>query len=147
MDQGRTRQEMFFLANDPVSRPSGAESADAAATYTILLRDFTASVSLAGRPGRPTVHISLELKVSHPGQSFPDDITAVMSYEDIVEDLRRLCAQDAVPGPEYLADQTAALCLAHPKVRQVRVDVELPSLLPDTAGAGVTITRNRDADR
>ncbi|QCO04306.1 dihydroneopterin aldolase (plasmid) [Azospirillum argentinense] len=137
---------MSFLPNDPVSRPFGADVCGAAATYTILLRDFTATVSIAGRSGRPTVHISLELKVSHPGLSFPDDITAVMSYEDIVEDLRRLCAQEAVPGPDYLADQAAALCLAHPKVRQVRVDVELPSLLPDTAGAGVTITRNRDAD-
>ncbi|CAO3378702.1 dihydroneopterin aldolase [Azospirillum argentinense] len=134
------------MANDPVSRPTGAAASGAAATYTILLRDFTAGVSVAGRLGRPTVHISLELKVSHPGSSFPDDITAVMSYEDIVEDLRRLCAQDEVPGLDYLADQSAALCLAHPEVRQVRVDVELPSLLPDTAGAGVTITRHRGAD-
>lgn len=134
------------MANDPVSRHTGAHTTGAAATYTILLRDFTATVSIAGRPGRPTVRISLELKVSHPGLGFPDDITAVMSYEDIVEDLRRLCAQEAVPGPEYLADRTAELCLVHPKVRRVRVDVELPSLLPDTAGAGVTITRERDAE-
>ncbi|QCO16875.1 dihydroneopterin aldolase (plasmid) [Azospirillum brasilense] len=137
---------MLFLANDPVSRPFGADLSGAAATYTILLRDFTATVSVAGRPGRPTVRISLELKVSHPGLSFPDDITAVMSYEDIVEDLRRLCAQEALPGPEYLADRTADLCLAYPKVRHVRVEVELSSPLPDTAGSGVTITRSRDAD-
>ena len=112
-------------------------------TYTILLKDFTATVSVAGRPGRPMAHINLELKVSHPGRGFPDDITAVMSYEDIVEDLRRLCAEETVPGPDYLADRTAGLCLAHPKVRRVRVDVELPSLLPDAAGAGVSITRTR----
>ena len=134
------------MVNDSVSRHTGAVPPGAAATYTILLRDFTATVSLAGRPGRPTVRISLELKGSHPGPGFPDDITAVMSYEDIVEALRRLCAQDAVPGPDYLADRTADLCLAHPKVRRVRVDVELPSLLPDTAGAGVTITRTRNAE-
>ncbi|MDQ2103977.1 dihydroneopterin aldolase [Azospirillum isscasi] len=135
------------MANDSVSRHSGASDSGAAATtYTILLRDFTATVSVAGRPGRPTVRISLELKVSHPGLGFPDDITAVMSYEDIVEDLRRLCAQETLPGPDYLADRTADLCLAHPKVRRVRVDVELQSLIPDTAGAGVTITRNRSPE-
>ncbi|CAO3452113.1 hypothetical protein [Azospirillum argentinense] len=133
------------VSRDPVSRPFGADLSGATATYTILLRDFTAIVSVAGRPGRPTVHISLELKVSHPGLSFPDDITAVMSYEDIVEDLRRLCAQEGLPGPDYLADRAADLCLAYPKVRQVRVDVELSSLLPDTAGSGVTLTRSRDA--
>lgn len=127
------------MANDTASRR--ADATGAARTYTILLRDFTATVSIAGRPDRCPVSISLELKVSHPGHGFPDDITAVMSYEDIVEDLRRLCAEDAIPGADYLADRAADLCLTHPKVRRVRVDVELPSLQPDTAGAGVSITR------
>ncbi|WP_448205508.1 dihydroneopterin aldolase [Azospirillum sp. sgz302134] len=131
------------MANDTASRRAASTDSGAATTYTILLRDFTATVSVAGREGRPTVRISLELKVSHPGHGFPDDINAVMSYEDIVEDLRRLCAEETVPGPDYLADRTADLCLAHPKVQRVRVDVELPSLLPDTAGAGVSITRTR----
>ena len=66
-----------------------------------------------------------------------------MSYEDIVEDLRHLCAEDAVPGPDYLADRAAALCLAHAKVRRVRVDVELASALPDMTGSGVSITREQ----
>ena len=129
------------MANDTASRR--ADASGAAQTYTILLRDFTATVSIAGRPERCPVSISLELKVSHPGRGFPDDITAVMSYEDIVEDLRRLCAEDAIPGADYLADRSAGLCLAHDKVRRVRVDVELPSLRPDTAAAGVSITRTR----
>lgn len=129
------------MANDTDSRRAAASQASA--TYTILLRDFTATVSLAGRPDRTTARINLELKVSHPGRGFPDDIAAVMSYEDIVEDLRRLCAEDAVPGPDYLADRAAALCLAHAKVRRVRVDVELSSPLPDVTGSGVSITREQ----
>ncbi|MBP2290480.1 dihydroneopterin aldolase [Azospirillum rugosum] len=130
------------MPNDTDSRRAGAAS-DASATYTILLRDFTATVSLAGRTDHTTARINLELKVSHPGRGFPDDIAAVMSYEDIVEDLRRLCAEDAVPGPDYLADRAAALCLAHAKVRRVRVDVELSSALPDVTGSGVSITREQ----
>lgn len=132
------------MANDIASRR--ADAPGAALTYTILLRDFTATVSLAGRADRSPVRISLELTVSHPGHGFPDDITAVMSYEDIVEDLRRLCAEEAVPGPDYLADRAAGLCLAHPKVRRVRVDVELPSLQPGTAGAGVSITQTQSGE-
>ncbi len=126
--------------------PRRADASGGAQTYTIILRDFTATVSVAGRPGRPPVRISLELTVSHPGRGFPDDITAVMSYEDIVEDLRRLCAAETVPGPGHLAERVADLCLAHPEVRRVRVDVELPSLLPDTAGAGVVLTRDRGGE-
>lgn len=130
------------MPNDTDPRRAAATS-QASATYTILLRDFTATVSLAGRPDRTTARINLELKVSHPGRGFPDDIAAVMSYEDIVEDLRRLCAEDAVPGPDYLADRAAALCLAHARVRRVRVDVELSSALPDMTGSGVSITREQ----
>ncbi|MCW2243445.1 hypothetical protein [Azospirillum canadense] len=130
------------MANHTDSRRADA-ACDATMTYTILLRDFTATVSLAGRPDRTTARINLELKVSHPGRDFPDDIAAVMSYEDIVEDLRRLCAEDAVPGPDYLADRAAVLCLAHAKVRRVRVDVELSSALPDMTGSGVSITREQ----
>lgn len=136
------RLETSFLANDTDSRRADPAS-DTSATYTILLRDFTATVSLADRPDPATARINLELKVSHPGRGFPDDIAAVMSYEDIVEDLRRLCAEDAVPGPDYLADRAAALCLTHARVRRVRVDVELSSPLPNVMGSGVSITREQ----
>lgn len=137
------------MANDTISRraaasrPGAADAPGAPETYTILLRDFAATVSVAGRPDRPAARISLVLKVAHPGRGFPDDIAAVMSYEDIVEDLRRLCAEDSIPGPEYLAERTAALCLAHDRVLHARVDVELSSARPDTAGSGVSITRIR----
>lgn len=129
------------MSDNTAFRRAGAPGA--ALTYTILLRDFVATVSVAGWPGRPQARLNLELTVAHPGRGFPDDIAAVMSYEDIVEDLRRLCADETMPGPEYLAERTAALCLAHPKVRRVRVDVELPSQQPDTAAAGVSLTRTR----
>lgn len=131
------------MAENPQNRDVLFRKANPAATYTILLRDFSASVSVAGRDDRPSVRISLELTVSHPGHGFPDDITAVMSYEDIVEDLRRLCAGEAIPGADYLADRTAALCLDHDKVQRVRVDVELSSPVPGDAWVGVSIIRHR----
>lgn len=111
------------------------------ATYTILLRDFGATVAVVGRDGRPPVRISLRLTVTHPGPGFPDDIAAVMSYEDIVEDLRRICAEETVPGPEHLAERAADICLSHVQVKVAEVEVELPSPDPAVAGAGATITR------
>ncbi|SMH43753.1 tunnelling fold family protein [Azospirillum agricola] len=110
-------------------------------TYTILVRGFTATVHLAGRPGRPTARIDLTLTVAHPGAGFPDDIAAVMSYEDIIEDLRRLCADETIPDPGYLAGRAADLCLGHAKVQRVHADVELPSLSAEGAVSGASITR------
>lgn len=99
-----------------------------ASTYTILLRGFAATVAMDGWPGRPEVRINLRLTVSHPGPGFPDNIAAVMSYEDIVEDLRRVCAQEILPSPDHLAERTAGLCLAHQEVLSAEVEVELPAV-------------------
>jgi len=129
------------LSDHSAERCTIVQPGGAALTYTILVRGFAATVAVTGRSGRPTARFDLTLTVSHPGAGFPDDIGAVMSYEDIVEDLRRLCADEAIPGPDYLADRAADLCLSHAKVQRVRVDVELPSMTDDGASAGASITR------
>lgn len=114
----------------------------AAPTYTIFLRDFTAPVALRGEDtGRPA-HFNVRLMVAHPGPDFADDIAAVMSYEPIVQDLRRLCADERLSGVEELAERAAALCLKQPKVYSVRVDVELPEHASG-AVAGVTVSREQ----
>lgn len=118
------------------SAPGGA-----AGTYTIFLRDFTAPVLLRGEERQRTAHFNVRLSVTHPGPDFPDDIAAVMSYEPIVQDLRRLCADETLPGVEELAERAAALCLKQSKVRSVRVEVELPERSAG-AVAGVTVTRD-----
>ncbi|BAI73966.1 hypothetical protein AZL_a04350 (plasmid) [Azospirillum sp. B510] len=111
--------------------------------YTILVRGFTAAVAVAGRADRADVRFDLTLTVTHPGPGFPDDIAAVMSYEDIVEDLRRLCGESNVPGADYLADRAAALCLSHAKVRRVQVDVTIPAAESGGPTAGASLTRAR----
>ncbi|HEY0833057.1 MAG TPA: hypothetical protein VGE72_04025 [Azospirillum sp.] len=130
------------MADDTFPRRA-ANSSGAALTYTIFLRDFTALVSIRGEAERRAARFNVRLTVAHPGPGFPDDIAAVMSYEDIVEDLRRLCAGPAVPGPEDLAERTAALCLERDRVRKVRVEVELRSSGTGDVLAGVAITRER----
>ncbi|WP_051340614.1 hypothetical protein [Azospirillum halopraeferens] len=110
------------------------------ATYTIFLRDFAAPVAERGREGRRVARITIELTVQHPGAGFPDDITAVMSYEDIVQDLRDLCARTPVAGPGDLAERAAALCLSRSRVHRAGVEVEIG----ENEG-GVAVTRARPA--
>jgi len=105
-----------------------------AETYTIIIKDFTAPVRLGGTPG--SARIGLTLDVLHPGAGFADDISAVMSYEDIVVGLRRLCAGLDLPAAaaeagRVLADRTLDLCCDYPRVRRVQVQARLT-----TEGAG-----------
>jgi 7,8-dihydroneopterin aldolase/epimerase/oxygenase len=129
------------LSDNSTDRRAIVQPGGATLTYTILVRGFTAPVRLVGRGGPITASFDLTLTVAHPGQGFPDDIAAVMSYEDIVEELRRLCAEQSISGPDYLAERAADLCLAHAKVQRASVDVELPSATEDGAGTGASITR------
>jgi len=126
------------LTDDSVQRRPA--SGGAAPTYTIFLRDFSAPVVLRGEESQRPAHFNVRLTVTHPGPDFPDDIAAVMSYEPIVQDLRRLCADERLPGVEELAERAASLCLKQPRVCSVRVDVELPD--GGSSGiAGVTLSR------
>ncbi|PWC34338.1 hypothetical protein [Azospirillum sp. TSO35-2] len=129
------------MSDHSAERTTIVQPGGAPLTYTILVRGFAAAVAIAGRADRPMVRFDLTLTVTHPGPGFPDDIAAVMSYEDIVEDLRRLCAESAVPGPDYLADRAADLCLTHAKVRRVAVEVTVPSAAADGAASGASLTR------
>lgn len=131
------------MSDDSVKRTMLVQPGGAPLTYTILVRGFAAAVALAGRTDRPDVRFDLTLTVTHPGPGFPDDIAAVMSYEDIVEDLRRLCAESNVSGAEYLADRAADLCLSHAKVRLVQVDVTIPAADSGDSAAGTSLTRGR----
>lgn len=113
-----------------------------ASTYTIFLRDFTAPVVLRGENEQRSAQFNVRLTVDHPGAEFADDIAAVMSYEPIVLDLRRLCADENPTGVEELAERAAAICLKQRKVHSVRVEVELPSH-GSGAMAGITVSRDQ----
>jgi 2-amino-4-hydroxy-6-hydroxymethyldihydropteridine diphosphokinase len=89
--------------------------------YKILLRDFQAQT-----PDGRAVRLDLDLETCHPGRQFRDDISAVMSYEDIVVGLRRLCARDFARDLNVFAQNIGDLCLSFPRVigasGQVRQD-------------------------
>ncbi len=112
------------MADDRILRhPSGPVRAPA--TYTIFLTGFQGAVTTAAAESAP-VRFDLALTVAHPGPGFPDDIAAVMSYEDIVQALRALCAEAPAADAGRLAARAAELSLANPKVHAVRVRVEGP---------------------
>lgn len=105
-------------------------------TYTIFLRDLVAPLPRAGSasgPG-PSARLTARLEALHPGRQFADDIAAVLSYEDVVVDLRRLCAHAATPDPAALALAAADRALTHPDVRSVEVEISItPSAPPDAS--------------
>lgn len=127
------------MPSDSLRRPAIAGTAP---TYTIFLNDFSAAVRTPGEAAPRQAHFHLRLTVTHPGPDFPDDIAAVMSYEPIIQDLRRLCADERPANAEELAERAASVCLRQEQVVSARVEVAL-SDRPDGAMAGVTLFREQ----
>lgn len=127
------------MPSDSLRRPA---SPGAAPTYTIFLNDFSAPVWLAGDGAPRPAHVDLRLTVTHPGAGFADDIAAVMSYEPIIQDLRRLCADERPANAEALAERAASVCLKQAQVVSARVEVTLTGRA-DGAVAGVTLFREQ----
>ncbi|NYZ10972.1 hypothetical protein HL658_00300 [Azospirillum sp. RWY-5-1] len=128
------------MGNDFAARRTGP--AGGADTYTILLTGFRAPVILPGGDGA-TARFDLELTVLHPGPEFPDDIAAVMSYEDIVQALRDLCAEETAADAGRLAEKAADLTIGLPKVTRTKVSVALSGVRTDEPARGATIMRER----
>jgi len=72
-----------------------------------------------------------------------DELSRVVSYEVIAQDVRRIAAAGHIKLVETLAERIAHACLADPRVRLARVQVEKLDVFPDAAAAGVTVERAR----
>ena len=122
-----------------------AESAPA--QYRIFLRDLEVRLSIGvhEHEHRRTqrVRINVELTVRHPGAGFRDEIAAVLSYEGLVDGIRRVAEAGHIKLIETLADRIADLCLEDARVTHAEVRVEKLEVFADAAAVGVVMTKGR----
>ncbi len=117
------------------------------AVYRIFLRDLVVRLSIGvhehehRRPQQ--VRINVELTVRHPGPGFADEISAVLSYEGLVEGIRGVARDGHIKLIETLAERIGELCLEDPRVFSAEVRVEKLEVFPDAASVGVVMTKGR----
>lgn len=116
----------------------------------VLIRDLVLSASIGIHahehlaPQR--VKINVELRVDKRTPASDDDISSVVSYEDIVNGIRKIVDQGHIKLVETLAERIAELSLRDERVVSATVRVEKPDVEPDAAGVGVEIHRRRRSD-
>ena len=92
------------------------------------------------------VRINVELRVGKRSPASDDDISSVVSYEDIVSGIRKIVEQGHIKLVETLAERIAALCLSDERVVSATVRVEKPDIEPDAEGVGVEIHRRQRSE-
>ena len=114
----------------------------------VLIEDLRLQLFIGVNPeekvARQEVLISVHMMVRDTGPSARDELADHVSYADVVAKLRER-GQSArhVNLVETLAEETAELALAEPRVESVIVAVRKPNIVAEAKGVGVVIHRRR----
>ncbi|MEI6985070.1 MAG: dihydroneopterin aldolase [Rhodospirillaceae bacterium] len=115
--------------------------------YRIFLRDLVLRLSIGVHEHEhrqdQRVRVNVELTVCHPGLGFSDEITAVLSYEELADGIRRVALSGHIKLIETLADRIADLALIDGRVLAVEVRVEKLDVFCDAVSVGVVMTKCR----
>lgn len=113
--------------------------------YRIRITDLVLPANIGvyeqERQGPQRVRFNVVLQVAERGGPLNDDITNVLSYDDIVRGIRAILDRGHINLVETLAEEVAALCLSDPRVSRVTVKVEKLDVIPEAAAVGVEIER------
>jgi len=92
-----------------------------------------------GRAQRVRVSVEVDLDLDPPAHG--DTLANVLSYDAIVDGVRRLTGAGHINLVETLAEQIADLCLADPRARRVWARVEKIDVIAEASGVGFEIER------
>ncbi|MBC7950474.1 MAG: dihydroneopterin aldolase [Rhodospirillaceae bacterium] len=116
--------------------------------YRILVRDLVLKCLIGIHahellaPQR--VRVNVDMAVYEQAGPLSDDIANVVSYEDIIEGIKRMLADGHINLVETLAEKIAELCLVDARVKSVRVRVEKLDVYAEAASVGIEIERRQD---
>lgn len=88
------------------------------------------------------VRLTVEMTVAYPAPIAQDTIDQVLDYDFVRDGVRALAGGPGFALQETLVEAVASLCLADPRVRQVRVRSMKMDVYPDAA-VGCEVVRAR----
>lgn len=112
----------------------------------IFLRDYQVEASIgwyaAEKGQRQRVHLNVDLFVPIAATTpRDDDLSEVVDYDMVRNSITQCIGDGHIHLLETLIDRVAAMLLAHPHVRGVRVSSEKPDIYPDCRSVGVEVFR------
>ena len=121
------------------------ENAIEGARYTVTVRGLALMASIGiradERQRKQRVRVSVDLTATNP---FPgEDRRRIINYEKIVAGIREIAGAGHIDLCEGFAERVCTVCLADPRVAQVRVWVEKLDVFPDANGVGAMVERVR----
>ncbi len=120
--------------------------------WRLFVRDLVIGCAIGvhaherGREQRVRINVEVEVSANHGPRPINDDIRRVMSYEKIVEGIRRIAASGHINLVETLAERIAQHCLENRRALAVRVRVEKLEVYEDAESVGCELERRRASE-
>jgi len=115
----------------------------------VFVRDLTLGAAIGvwrheqGR--RQRIRLNLDLYVAEMPEGQADELAAVVCYQEVIDRVKAIVAQEHLKLVETLAERIAAACLVDARVALARVRVEKLDAVPEAASVGVEIERAQRA--
>jgi dihydroneopterin aldolase len=90
------------------------------------------------------IRLNIDLRVREPKRLDAEDYGQVVCYEQIVDGVQALAAVGHVKLVETLAKRVADMCLADPRIEDVKIRVEKLDAVRAAASVGIEIVRTRE---
>ena len=111
----------------------------------VFVRDLVMTCSIGvhahEHEHKQRVRLNLDLDVAETIEPIADDLRDVVCYDEIISAVRRIVDAGHVRLIETLAEHVAGLCLADPRIRIARVQIEKLDVYQDVASVGISIVR------
>lgn len=112
----------------------------------VFVRDLVMTCSIGvhahEHEHKQRVRLNLDLDVLETAEPLEDDLRNVVCYDEIISAVRRIVDTGHVRLIETLAERVAGLCLADPRIRTARVQIEKLDVYDDVASVGIAIVRH-----
>lgn len=112
----------------------------------VFVRDLVMTCSIGvhahEHEHKQRVRLNLDLDVLEAVEPLEDDLRNVVCYDEIISAVRRIVDTGHVRLIETLAERVAGLCLADPRIRTARVQIEKLDVYQDVTSVGISIVRH-----
>jgi dihydroneopterin aldolase len=127
--------------------PSNLASTAAVRMMKVFVRDLVLPARIGvyqhEKLGTQRVRINLELVATeHP--AIKDELSNVVNFADLVEQMRAIVDEGHINLVETLADRIAQACLVDRRVQSAKVRIEKLDVFPEADSVGVEIERVRN---
>ena len=118
--------------------------------YKVFIKDLVIKTYIGIYPSEKTnkqrVRFNISILAKDNIKNVKNDISQFVSYEDIINKIKKILSYGHIPLLETLADKIAVECLKNKKILLIEIKIEKLDIFKDAESVGIKIIRKQKND-